>query len=298
MGFAFTLMELVWYRMLAPLLGGSTYTFGLILAVALAGIGLGAALLRRGPPRAAAGDARPRLPPRSRSRPCASRSPTPSATASPSSPRSRGRSGVWGFSGYILTWTQVTVLVVLPAALVAGFQFPQLVGLLGRGRKGVGEDVGLAYAWNTLGAIGGSLAGGFGLLPILYATGSWKAVILLLAALSAWTLWLARRHEAATRRPAGVWLPLAGIAASVGMLFATGPTAVWRHSPIGAGRVHLETSAPNDVMVWERDQRRRHRLGRRRPREQRWRSSRRAAARPSSSTARSTATRARTRRRR
>src|SRR5439155_24833144 len=34
-GFAFTLMELVWYRMLAPLLSGSTYTFGLILAVAL-----------------------------------------------------------------------------------------------------------------------------------------------------------------------------------------------------------------------------------------------------------------------
>jgi hypothetical protein len=31
-GFAFFLMELVWYRMLAPLLGGSTYTFGLILA--------------------------------------------------------------------------------------------------------------------------------------------------------------------------------------------------------------------------------------------------------------------------
>ena len=40
-GFAFALMELVWYRMLGPLLGGSTYTFGLILAVALFGIGAG-----------------------------------------------------------------------------------------------------------------------------------------------------------------------------------------------------------------------------------------------------------------
>src|SRR4029079_13003344 len=38
-GFAFFLMELVWYRLLAPILGGTTYTFGLILAVALAGIG-------------------------------------------------------------------------------------------------------------------------------------------------------------------------------------------------------------------------------------------------------------------
>ena len=40
-GFAFFLMEMVWYRMLGPLLGGSVFTFGLILAVALAGIGIG-----------------------------------------------------------------------------------------------------------------------------------------------------------------------------------------------------------------------------------------------------------------
>ncbi|HEX4354067.1 MAG TPA: fused MFS/spermidine synthase, partial [Polyangiales bacterium] len=39
-GFAFFLMELVWYRMLGPLLGGSVFTFGIILCVALAGIGV------------------------------------------------------------------------------------------------------------------------------------------------------------------------------------------------------------------------------------------------------------------
>lgn len=43
-GFAFMVMELVWYRMLGSILGGSTYTFGLILAVALLGIGLGGGL--------------------------------------------------------------------------------------------------------------------------------------------------------------------------------------------------------------------------------------------------------------
>jgi len=37
-------MELVWYRLLAPLLGGSVFTFGLVLAVALVGIGLGGLL--------------------------------------------------------------------------------------------------------------------------------------------------------------------------------------------------------------------------------------------------------------
>ena len=47
-GLAFLLMELVWYRMLAPLLGGTTYTFGLILAVALLGIGLGGTPMRCG----------------------------------------------------------------------------------------------------------------------------------------------------------------------------------------------------------------------------------------------------------
>jgi len=40
-GFAFFLMELVWYRMLGPLLGGTVFTFGIILAVALFGIGVG-----------------------------------------------------------------------------------------------------------------------------------------------------------------------------------------------------------------------------------------------------------------
>lgn len=256
-GFAFTLMELVWYRMLAPLLGGSTYTFGLILAVALAGIGLGAAAYgrigRNRPATLTALAATTALEAVCLALPFAvgDRLALFAALTRPL--------GAAGFSGYLLAWTEVAVLVVLPAALVAGFQFPQLVGLLGRGRKGVGEDVGLAYAWNTLGAIGGSLAGGFGLLPVLSATGTWRAVILLLTALSAWTLWLSGRERARTRdeaRPRRVWLPAAGIAASIALLLPAGPTAVWRHSPIGAGRVHLETSTPNLIESWERDQRR------------------------------------------
>ncbi|MBZ0114861.1 MAG: spermidine synthase, partial [Thermoanaerobaculia bacterium] len=40
-GLAFFVLELVWYRMLGPILGGSTYTFGVILTVALAGVGIG-----------------------------------------------------------------------------------------------------------------------------------------------------------------------------------------------------------------------------------------------------------------
>ena len=52
---------------------------------------------------------------------------------------------------------------MLPPAIVAGYQFPLLIALFGRGRDSVGRQVGLAYAANTAGAIAGSLAGGFGL---------------------------------------------------------------------------------------------------------------------------------------
>ena len=40
-GFVFFLQELVWYRMLTPLMGGSAYTFGMILGLALFGVGVG-----------------------------------------------------------------------------------------------------------------------------------------------------------------------------------------------------------------------------------------------------------------
>ena len=46
-GASFMLMELTWYRMLGPLLGGSSYTFGLILAVALVGIAIGGGIYAR-----------------------------------------------------------------------------------------------------------------------------------------------------------------------------------------------------------------------------------------------------------
>ena len=65
----------------------------------------------------------------------------------------------------------MATLMVFPAALVSGYQFPLLVALVGKGRKDVARDVGATYAANTLGSIVGSLAGGFGLLPALGAIG-------------------------------------------------------------------------------------------------------------------------------
>ena len=73
------------------------------------------------------------------------------------------------FSGLVIGWSYIICIVVLPVALVSGLQFPLLIGLLGQGRKTISEHLGKTYAWNTLGAITGSLVAGFGALPLLSA---------------------------------------------------------------------------------------------------------------------------------
>ena len=245
-GFAFLLMELVWYRMLAPLLGGSTFTFGLILAIALLGIGLGGAVYSFW------GGAR-----------IGAFALTCTAEAlALMLPFALGdriavlanllRSlGAIGFSGHLIGWTIVTAIVVLPAAFVSGIQFPLLIALLGRGTDGVGRDVGSAYAWNTAGAIAGSLAGGFGLLPLLGAIGCWRAAAALLVALGVVSALLAFRDARRVVASAAIG---AGVLA-IAFAFTTGPTAVWRHSGIGAGR-STEPSSPNSNREWMNAERR------------------------------------------
>ncbi|HVT44866.1 MAG TPA: fused MFS/spermidine synthase [Thermoanaerobaculia bacterium] len=253
-GFVFLLMELVWYRMLSPLLGGSTFTFGLILAVALFGIGLGGLLYgahRR------------------------EREPSLQQFALVSAfealciayPFALGdgiavlalllRSlGSFGFYGLAASWLLVVAIVVLPAAIVAGYQFPLLIGLLGSGGTRVGKDVGYVYAANTLGAIAGSLAGGFGLLPLLTAPGAWRLSVLVLLVLALVSAWIGGWRRERVLSASAITLLLLTVFA----VTRTGPTAVWRHSPIGAGRVPLPVflsgASPNGVRDWIRLRRR------------------------------------------
>ncbi len=253
-GFAFFLMELVWYRMLGPILGGTVYTFGLVLAVALAGIALGGLAYpfvvgRRGPSLTAfaltclaeaaclavpyaIGDRLALLALRLR--------PGPGA-------------GLWG---HVEGWTVVTGIVVLPAAAVAGAQFPLLIALLGRGRDRVARHVGLAYFWNTVGGIAGALAGGFGLLPLLTAPGCWRAAALMLVALA-----LAALLATPDRPPPVLALTFVGAAAvAVSLLALPGPTAAWRHGGVGVGRIMTlgpgPLRGPNGYRAWLNDSRR------------------------------------------
>jgi spermidine synthase len=241
-GFAFLLMELVWYRMLSPILGGTTYMFGLVLAVALAGIGIGSAVYAFF---------------------CRSR-PTIGGFAVTCSlealaigiPFALGdriallanalrELGAMGFGGHVVGWAIVTAIVIFPAAVIAGIQFPLLIALLGRGRKDVSRQIGAAYAWNTLGAITGSLAGGFGLLPLLSAPGAWRLVVILLALLGLTAAVVALRGR---RFVTGASTAFASVLALT-CLTALGPTAVWRHSGIGADRA-ASFSTSNGLQEW------------------------------------------------
>lgn len=235
-GFAFLLMELVWYRMLSPILGGTTFMFGLVLAVALAGIGIGGAAYSLGrSERVATGGGFAVT--------CALEALAmiyPFAMGDNIALlANRLRAGIESFGGHVGSWAIVTAIVALPASIIAGFQFPLLISLLGRGREGVGRETGLAYAWNTGGSIAASLLGGFILFPTIGAIGSWKLATAVLVLLGAVALFFSLKSRG--KLPLAV--SAAATLAALACMFTLGPTALWRHSGIGAGRAPQPANA-------------------------------------------------------
>ena len=257
-GFSFFLMELVWYRMLGPLLGGSTFSFGLILAVALLGIGLGGAAYALLGLRHAASLHFFAVT-------CAAEA---LFIAIPYALGDRIAMvamllrplGTLGFYGHVVAWTALCLVVIFPAAFVAGVQFPVLIALVGKGRKNVGSQTGYAYASNTAGALIGSLAGGFGFIPLFSAPGVWRIVTVLLAALALITVVLAALES---KRWLQAIAPVVSVLVALLMLRAAGPTAFWRHGQIGVGRVTKYQGSPNEMrdlangirrsIAWEAD---------------------------------------------
>ena len=252
-GFAFFLMELVWYRMLGPILGGTTFTFGLILAVALAGIGLGGAAYAVFSRRLSVSLHALAL--TCVLEACCVAIPLALGDHLAVLAATLREAGAASFLGEVAGWAAIASIVILPAAFVSGVQFSLLIGLLGQGDKDVGKQVGLACSWNTVGAILGSLAGGFGLLPLLSAPGVWRAVAALLAVLGAAVF--VRAWRPARRRSWLIATVGAGVIAA-GLIACPGPTAVWRHGAVGAGRIaRLRILAdPNTLHDWENEVRR------------------------------------------
>lgn len=231
--------EVVWTRLLSLLFGGTVYTFAMILAVFLTGLGAGSAAgswvaRRTRRPRLAFGwtqllqtlgvawaalmiaDVLPYWPV------------NPALSPSP-----------W-FSMH-LDLTRA-MWVVLPAAMLWGASFPLAVASVARPDCDSGRLVGRVYAANTVGAIVGSLAFSLVLIPRLGTRASHQILIGTMA-VSALLLFVslaaAQPTAAPTRSRARLWASLsaatAGIAAIViaarvseipGLLIAYGRYAV------------------------------------------------------------------------
>jgi spermidine synthase len=254
-GLVFFLMEMVWYRLLGPVLGGSTFTFGLILSTALLGIGLGgvlhAVVSERGRPTVTTLATTCLLEALLLALPFLFADDL-AVVAGLLRPL-----GGLGLSGLALGWAMITSVVVLPAAIVAGYQFPLLISLIRGQTAGIGSAVGLGYAANTLGSIVGALLGGFGLLHLLGAPGAWRLSVLLLLGLAlALQLFAGETPIRARMAPRSLIPVAAAFVALAMMLLAPGPSAVWRHSAIGAGRASLVGKSPTEIERWKRDQRR------------------------------------------
>ena len=239
-GFVFFVAEMVWFRMSAPILGGTTYSFGLVLAWALVGIGAGAIVYQKIKPTSLTAqllvvtfllEGLTLL--------------VPFAIGDDLALWAH-RSRLWAgddFFRLCLGWSLVSAVLVLPPALVAGFHIPVLGALRGAGLGGVARDVGALSLANTVGALSGSLAGGFGLMPWLGALGVWKGCAILAAGMGL----LIFASDKTGRGKAWTWAaPLLG-ANLLLVAVPVGPTAVWRHSGVGAGRSSIDTSIPNDV---------------------------------------------------
>ncbi|HTI43983.1 MAG TPA: fused MFS/spermidine synthase [Vicinamibacterales bacterium] len=146
--------EVVWTRLLSLLFGATTYTFSLILAVFLAGLGigssLGAALARR--------FAHSRVPLGVCQLLLCGAIAWAAHTASSSMPYwpinpSISKSPVYQFDLDLLR----AFWVVLPAAILWGASFPLAIGAAAREGEDAGRLVGGIYAANTVGAIVGAI---------------------------------------------------------------------------------------------------------------------------------------------
>lgn len=186
--------EVAWSRLLATTLGSSTYAFTVMLATFLAGITVGSRLfeawLKRGH--------------------------RVSLTTFSVTQVLTGLGAVlflllfrqlpailWTlitathktFDGLVIAQFAICALAMLPTAIVFGFNFPVVTMLIAGRERGDGPSgaaVGRACAANTMGAIVGSLAAGFWLVPSL---GSFRLVVWTAAANLALAVFLLARES-------------------------------------------------------------------------------------------------------
>ncbi|MBL8134982.1 MAG: fused MFS/spermidine synthase [Acidobacteria bacterium] len=173
-GFLSLGLQLVWSRLLAQVLGPTTYAFSLVVAIFITGLALGAVAGRRLAVRAA--------------------HPVAGLTLAMAAATLLGAAAVWtiddglramaaavaapeaSFESVLLRQVLLVTAWLLPLALALGCAFPFAIRTGTGDDRSLGADLGLIYALNTIGAIAGALAAGFVLIPALGLHGSLQAL--------------------------------------------------------------------------------------------------------------------------
>jgi spermidine synthase len=176
--------EVVWSRILAVLFDASIYGFVLMLATVLAGIAIGGAVggavVRWWPSRRFASTAFGALEVGIGLAAVLALAAFSDAYTGLTTLRDSGPAILVRFVRTDLRlMAMLCVLTVLPAALLMGATFPIAARLWAAGSDGLGRKLGGVYAGNVAGAIVGSLAAGFILVPVL---GAHRGLLLLAAA--------------------------------------------------------------------------------------------------------------------
>ncbi|MFQ5853156.1 MAG: fused MFS/spermidine synthase, partial [Candidatus Binatia bacterium] len=191
-GFAAMAYEVAWTRVLVLLIGSSTYAFALMLATFLSGLALGSYLISR----------------------VADRLRSPLAVFGLLE-IGIGLTAFWGMFQFeklpllylslfkalsanpallILGKFLLSGLIIFPPTLLMGAAFPVIVRICNEKSHTVGLSVGRTYGVNTIGAIGGSFAAGFLMIPFLGIQASLTLLVILNLALGLILLFWSRER--------------------------------------------------------------------------------------------------------
>jgi spermidine synthase len=190
--------EVLWARMLSHVLGGSIFAFGVMVASFLAGIalggGLGAAIARKREHAALA---------------LALALIVAAAAAAIAYLRLESllpsQGGLMQNSKQLLGFNVpmnalFAGLLLLPMTLAIGMTYPLAVRILARDADDAAPASARVYSWNTVGAILGSLAAGFVLIPALKYEGAVRVAVYASAALGIAAAWLLLPQKSAGQR--------------------------------------------------------------------------------------------------
>jgi spermidine synthase len=180
--------EVLWARMLSHVVGSSIYAFGVMVASFLTGIALGGGLgaaVARNRERAATGLAVAFIV-------AAVAAAVAYLRLESLLPQQAGlMNNVQTFGFIHLPMNALFAgLLLLPMTLAIGMTYPLAVRVLARDADDAAPASARVYAWNTIGAIAGSLAAGFLLIPALRYEGAVQVAVIASAVLGLVALWV------------------------------------------------------------------------------------------------------------